>query len=562
MVATPRDAGSPLSSGSMRHGSPFAEGGKPDDQGDDGDDLPLRGWLPPDDRLWRHPSELADIAHPAAGAGDSQDSQDDGGIGLGDLGLSEIGLGDLGLDDLGLSDASRAELEGFGAVDDLSVGDLSAGDLSMGDLSVGDHSARARGLGHGHGGHGHRASTMPRSAHRQLPVMLSLVAVVMAVTMVVFVADRLAVTPRTSSALTAEATSLTTEVIPASQVAATVASVRSSLVGLVVTRRDHAEVETGVAMAPGDLVVTSVPAVAGASKIVAITPNGRRVPATLVASDSTSGVSVIRVAGRVTPAHFADSRARAGQLAITECLCQSTAPAKASPVLKPTVAVARVEAVGVGDTDSDSDSSGPAVGSVPVRHRRSVTGGPVVGSDTTATSEPGPPTAPHVPTSGHDAATPVHGLLDAVESDYAPLAPNPWGSVLVNGDGQVAGILASRTETHGKRLDVFVPGWLADTVAALLARDHRVVHGWLGVTGATTPRVCGAVVMSVLPGAPAQKTLAPGDVVTAVDGRSVCNWSELQAALYVISPGRPVDLSVDDAGHEQSITVQLSASPG
>ena len=31
---------------------------------DDSDDLPFRAPLPPDDRLWRHPSELRDERHP------------------------------------------------------------------------------------------------------------------------------------------------------------------------------------------------------------------------------------------------------------------------------------------------------------------------------------------------------------------------------------------------------------------------------------------------------------------------------------------------------------------
>ncbi|MDA8072316.1 MAG: S1C family serine protease [Actinomycetota bacterium] len=515
----------------MRHGGPFAEGGNPDDLGDGGDELPLRGWVPPDDRLWRHPSELDEAEDLLAGTDDGPPTGD-----ADDVGLGGIDLGGIGFDETGL------EVHGL-------LGDPTATGAPGARRSRSGSAGTAR-------RYSRRPSATPQSVHRQPPAVLGLAAVVMAVAMVVFVADRLAVTHRTGSALTADATSLTTDVIPASQVAATVASVRSSLVGLVVTRRGHAQVETGVAMTPGDLVVTSLRAVAGASKIVAITPKGRRLPARLLGSDPTSGVSVVRVRGRVAPARFADSRAQAGQLAIAECLCQTAAPAKRPDVLKPTVAVARVEAVGVGDGNSASAGSGPVPGN------RST--GPATGSSAFGAVTPSDPRGPTVPRSGSDRhdTTAVHGLLDAVESDYAPLAPDPWGSVLVNGNGQVAGILASRTENHGERFDVFVPGWLADTVASRLARDHRVVHGWLGVTGATDPTSCGAVVKSVLPGAPAEQVLTPGDVVSAVDGRAVCNWSELQAALYVISPGQPVHLSVDDAGRRRSVTVQLSASPG
>ena len=38
----------------------------PDDH-DGRDETPLRGWIPPDDRLWRHPSEM--VAGRPGGAG-------------------------------------------------------------------------------------------------------------------------------------------------------------------------------------------------------------------------------------------------------------------------------------------------------------------------------------------------------------------------------------------------------------------------------------------------------------------------------------------------------------
>src|SRR5580704_10810048 len=50
----------------MERGGPFTGGENPDDLGGAGDDAggPQRGWLSPEDRLWRHPSEVGGLGLP------------------------------------------------------------------------------------------------------------------------------------------------------------------------------------------------------------------------------------------------------------------------------------------------------------------------------------------------------------------------------------------------------------------------------------------------------------------------------------------------------------------
>src|ERR1700719_2664235 len=50
----------------MERGGPFTGGENPEDPDGAGDDAgaPQRGWLSPEDRLWRHPSEVAGLGPP------------------------------------------------------------------------------------------------------------------------------------------------------------------------------------------------------------------------------------------------------------------------------------------------------------------------------------------------------------------------------------------------------------------------------------------------------------------------------------------------------------------
>src|ERR1700688_2855898 len=50
----------------MERGGPFTGGENPEDPDGAGDDAgaPQRGWLSPEDRLWRHPSEVSGLGLP------------------------------------------------------------------------------------------------------------------------------------------------------------------------------------------------------------------------------------------------------------------------------------------------------------------------------------------------------------------------------------------------------------------------------------------------------------------------------------------------------------------
>jgi S1-C subfamily serine protease len=401
--------------GSMDHGDPLTEGAFPDEPGEGDEepigDLPLRGWVDPDDRLWLHPSEVAKLA----GAGPSMARS-------------------------GSSSPSR------------------------------------------------------RRSGR------TLVGAALVVALLAAAAVKLPLSSGPSP-LPVNTTSLTTAVFPAAAVRAVAARLGSSLVGLVVDRGQHQTMVTGAVIHPGNLVVTGLAAVQNASVVRAVAASGRRMAASVVGTDPTTGVAVVRVSGKLPPAQFADDL-DPGQLALTECLCAHAATNPSMPAA--TVGMARVQAVGV---------------------------------------QPGGP----------------HRILDALEADGT--RHDTVGSVLADGQGHVAGILESKTAVGGSRLDVFVPGWLASAVAEQLATGHRVVHGWLDVTGESVRGGCGAKVLDILTGGPANQALESGDVIVAVDGRPVCTWAQLQADLYVIAPDEPVELQLDTPNGSTTVAVALSSSP-
>ncbi len=434
----------------MDRGGPFTGDGAPEDAGDE--DAAPRGWLPPDDRLWRHPSELGKV-------------DDD-----------PVDLSTLSLDDLGpvVGDGHRLPWPSRPGL-----------------------AARGR-----------------PAATRRPAAVVGAAAVVLAVVLVVMVADRSVHAPtRQANVLAANDTSLTTAVAPAPRLRAMVQEVRRSLVGLIVgPQHGTRSLVTGVATGDG-LVITAATAVGRTTQVTALLPDGRRVGATVLGVDSHSGVAVVAVAQPVPPASFAGRDLAPGDLAMTECLCDHVPASGASSAPAAAVALATVEAVGT-----------PGTGTVP------------------GTAQP---------------------LLDVIQADHVPMPQQAWGGVLVDGAGQVAGILDSQATTSGERMDVFVPGWLARRVAEQLATEHRVDHGWLGITGASAPGSCGgAAVRSVIADAPAAAVLAPGEVVVGVDGNRICTWAELQAATYVVPPGHTVDLQVRGTGGTRTVAVALSASPG
>ncbi|MGD0255372.1 MAG: PDZ domain-containing protein [Acidimicrobiales bacterium] len=283
-----------------------------------------------------------------------------------------------------------------------------------------------------------------------------------------------------------------------------VSTLRPSLVELEPTSATGGVPLTGVVLPGGQFVVTAASAAAGVSRMEVVTSNGRHLSGKVVATDMGSGVAVVRTSGGLVPAPFADEDVVPGELAVTACLH----PGTQSSVPDIYVAVGMVQQVG-----------------------RQVQ-------------------------SGQGA-----GLIDAIEAE-TPLRTD-WGGVLIDGRGQVIGILDGQENATAGTVGLFVPGSLALGVANELASNDRIEHGWMGVDATDAPDDAGAVVTSVFANSPAAGAgVVPGDVVTAIGAHRVSSHADLQARLYTLAPGSTVELTVQRSGATRTVSMALAADPG
>jgi S1-C subfamily serine protease len=118
--------------------------------------------------------------------------------------------------------------------------------------------------------------------------------------------------PRTTATTTAdEVVSPTTEPgsgdsLTRKQMAQTVSTIGPSMVALTVTVAGRSIHSTGVTVESGGLVVALASAVAGATSITTVAPNGRRTSAAVLASDQNSNLAILRVNSDLPVAQFSD----------------------------------------------------------------------------------------------------------------------------------------------------------------------------------------------------------------------------------------------------------------
>lgn len=437
----------------------------PDDGTEVGpDDEALKGWLPPDDRLWRHPSEAptAPTAPAVAGVGR--------GRGAGSVHPAAVPVG-----------AGRHRRRNVATA---LVGSGAAAAVVVGILLL-----LAAGSGPGPG--------QPATTGSSAPTALT------------------------------EVTGCCKAVPVAAQGA------QRALVSLQVATDHGVTQDCGVAVAAGGLVATTLDAVADARSVTALTASGRREPATVVATDRSSDVALVRVSTGLPVARFADDTAvTAGRPAIV-------------------MAMAARSGQGASTTTMWADGTIRSVGTAVTRG----TASGMAGIDATARS-----------------------------------MPTMAGEILLEPDGRVLGILDTTGSPSGDRgSKVFLPAQLVVGVARTLAASGRVEHGWLGVEGhdaptgspptttsstassssapasttvATVGRVTGgAEIVKVDPDGASANVLRPGDVILGVDGAPVRSMAELRSRLYVLGPGTQVELVISRGGIAMTVAVDLSTSP-
>ena len=159
---------------------------------------------------------------------------------------------------------------------------------------------------------------------------------------------------------------------------------------------------------------------------------------------------------------------------------------------------------------------------------------------------------------------------DFIQTDAA-INPGNSGGALVDGRAELIGInTAIYSETGGYQgIGFAVPSNLARKVVDQLLAHGRVVRGWIGITRVSdlneeTSAALGVrgeqgvLVMELVRSSPADRAgVLPGDVIVAVDGRSVEDAGQLRNELARAEVGSELRLTVLRQGRRADIRVPV-----
>lgn len=158
-----------------------------------------------------------------------------------------------------------------------------------------------------------------------------------------------------------------------------------------------------------------------------------------------------------------------------------------------------------------------------------------------------------------------------IQTDAA-INPGNSGGPLVDAHGEVVGINTFLvSETGGfSGMGFAIPTQIVKPTIEALIKNGKVEHAYIGVgIGPVTPdeakffnitNASGALVSEVEPDTPGAKAgLKVGDVITALNGKTVSDPGELQVEVGQKTPGTKVDLTVVRDGKTMQVPVTLEA---
>jgi putative serine protease PepD len=152
-------------------------------------------------------------------------------------------------------------------------------------------------------------------------------------------------------------------------------------------------------------------------------------------------------------------------------------------------------------------------------------------------------------------------INDSIQTDAAINHGNSGGPLL-NSQGKVVGVNAQiRSDSGGNEgVGFAIPSNTVRLIATQLISTGKAVHAYLGVSIDSTAST--AKIAEVKPATPAaQAGLKAGDVVTAVDGASIASGDDLTRAIDSHKPGDTISLKYRRGGSEHSVDLKLATRP-
>jgi serine protease Do len=166
------------------------------------------------------------------------------------------------------------------------------------------------------------------------------------------------------------------------------------------------------------------------------------------------------------------------------------------------------------------------------------------------------------------------GYEDFIQVD-APINPGNSGGPLVNIHGEVIGInTAIATRSGGfQGIGFAIPSDQARAIYKQIREHGKVTRGWLGVSIMDVSKnkdlaesfgykeANGILVQQVFPNTPATGKLKAGDIIMAMNGKTLQSVQELRYAIATTSPGEEVTLKIYRDGKDQDVKIKLGSQP-
>lgn len=285
------------------------------------------------------------------------------------------------------------------------------------------------------------------------------------------------------------------QLIGVRQMTALVTSAHDSTVALLVDRGSGMTMGTGVVAEAGGIIVTLQPVVAGARSITVIEPDGTRLAAVLVGTDTTTELAVLRIADELTAANFTEGDPASGAMVVAMAM-EPRSPGHLVPTTRLYAGAVQYAGIATGTWQTT-------------------------------------------------------GLC--VTGVAAPMPATDLGSPLIDSSGTIAGVLDAVMGSGSQRTSVFLPAELVGDVVAQIVSHGSVIHGTLGLRAADAPTLAGvgggALVESVASdGAAARAGLQSGDLMIGIDGQTVNSVAELSTRIYGEPPDTELRFTVERGG--------------
>jgi putative serine protease PepD len=156
-----------------------------------------------------------------------------------------------------------------------------------------------------------------------------------------------------------------------------------------------------------------------------------------------------------------------------------------------------------------------------------------------------------------------YSIAGAIQTD-APINHGNSGGPLLDLSGKVIGVNAQIESDSGDNAGVgfAIPIDAVRNVAQTLIAGGTVQHAYLGIHVGDATSGGGAQVGAVTSGSPAEKAgLKAGDVITAVDGKAIAGADDLTAAINTRAPKDKITLKISRNGSARTIDVTLGVRP-